>query len=341
MALKGPAATVAGLGSGFTLQLHKTDCTLKPILATGNGKTVGFNSKLKTRNLELRRAAAGFLLWGLLFCRVFAGDQASYPRRVISLSPNFTEILYDIGAQDQLVGVTDFCKFPPEAQEKEKVGGWVNPNVEKIVALKPDLVLVPQFTSDGGARFKKLGLPVWVLSWATVEDVLDLYDLIGKKLGHGTEARKAKARLQARLDQLKGNKSNEAPLSVLFIVDHTPGTLQQLYGVGSHNFVDELIQWTGGKNMLGDSPVEYPLVSKEQIVGRDPDVIITVLPPQAKPDEEKADVDSWKQLPSLKAVREGHIYCFQGDDLMVPGPTMLHLAQLISEALRKARATHE
>ncbi|HJT25612.1 MAG TPA: ABC transporter substrate-binding protein, partial [bacterium] len=98
-----------------------------------------------------------------------------------------------------------------------------------------------------------------------------------------------------------------------------------------------LIQWTGGKNVLEDSPVEYPLVSKEQIVSRDPDVIITVLPPQTKPGEEKADVDSWKQLPSLKAVREGHIYSFKGDDLMVPGPTMLHLAQLLSDSFQKAR----
>ncbi len=263
------------------------------------------------------------------------------PQRVISLSPNFTEIIYDIGAQDQLVGVTNYCKFPPEAQQKAKVGGWLNPNIEKIVSLKPDLILVPQFTSDGGAKFKKLHLPVWVLNWATVEDVLKLYDAIGEKLGHVADARRAKARLQARLDRLKGSQPHETPLSVLFIVDHTPGTLQQLYGVGSHNFVDELIQWTGGKNVLEDSPVEYPMVSKEQIVSRDPDVIITVLPPQTKPGEEKADLDSWKQLPSLKAVREGHIYSFQGDDLMVPGPTILHLAELLSDAFAQARKTPE
>lgn len=294
--------------------------------------------KLKIKYLRSAgRALFFFMVLSAALAQSPESTVAVVPHRVISLSPNFTEIIYDIGAQDQLVGVTNFCKFPPEAQAKEKVGGWVNPNVEKIVSLKPDLLLVPQFTSDGGARFKKLGLPVWILDWATVEDVLNLYDVIGKKLGHVAEARKAKARLQAKLDRLKAGKPNEAPLSVLFIVDHTPGTLQQLYGVGSHNFVDELIRWMGGKNVLEDSPVKYPLVSKEQIVSRNPDVIITVLPPQAKPDEEKADLDSWKQLSSLKAVQEGHIYCFQGDDLMVPGPTMLHLAQLLSETYQKAR----
>ncbi len=261
----------------------------------------------------------------------------TFPHRVISLSPNFTEIIYDIGAQDQLVGVTDFCKFPPEARKKEKVGGWVNPNIEKIVSLKPDLLLVPQFIGSGGERLKTLNLPVLVLNWATVEDVIHLYDVIGAKLGRLGPARKAKARLQAQLDRFKGKGPQGPPLSVLFIVDHTPGTLQQLYGVGSRNFIDELIRWTGGRNVLGDSPLEYPLVSKEQIIQRDPDVIITVLPPQCKQQEEKQDMETWKQLSSLKAVREGHLYCFQGDDLMIPGPTLLHLAGLLSGALQKAR----
>lgn len=281
----------------------------------------------------------------LLLPRVFTLAQnpgslptVTIPHRVISLSPNFTEIIYDIGAQDQLVGVTSFCKFPPEAQQKENVGGWVNPNIEKIISLRPDLLLVPKFIGSGGEKLQNLHLPVLVLNWATVQDVLNLYNVIGEKLGHLREAQKAKARLQANLDRLKGQKSNEEPLSVLFIVDHTPGTLQQLYGVGSHNFVDELIQWTGGRNVLEDSPLEYPMVSKEQIVHRDPDVIITVLPPQTKPGEEKADLEMWKQLPSLKAVKEGHIYSFQGDDLMVPGPTMFHLASLLSEAFAKVRA---
>ena len=273
---------------------------------------------------------------------VFAQDTAStpttIPHRVISLSPNFTEIIYDMGAQDQLVGVTNFCKFPPEAQKKEKIGGWVNPNIEKIVSLKPDLVLAPFNFSKSFEKLEKLHLPVLVLKWATVAEVLDLYDVIGKKLGHVVAAKKAKIRLQKRLDRLKGQKINQKPLSVLFIVDHTPGTLQQLFGVGSNNFIDELIQWTGGVNIMEDSNLEYPIVSKEQMVRRDLDVILTVLPPQAKDVDEKVEQKVWAQMSSMKAVRAGHVYCFKGDDLMVPGPTMLHLAELLSDAFHKARA---
>jgi iron complex transport system substrate-binding protein len=198
---------------------------------------------------------------------------------------------------------------------------------------------MPHFFSRSYDELQQLHLPVLVLNWATAEDVLRLYDIIGKKLGREEQAKEAENRLQKKLDQLKNRKADPKPLSVLFIVDHTPGTLQQLYGVGSNNFVDELIQWTGGVNILEDSKLEYPVVSKEQMVRRDPDVIITVLPPQAKDEDEKTEQKVWAQMSSMKAVRERHVYCFQGDDLMIPGPTMLRLAQLLSEAFQKARIT--
>ncbi len=286
--------------------------------------------------MKFRRLIWVVLLFILGLTRVFS---QTIPHRVISLSPNFTEIVYDIGAQDQLVGVTNYCKFPPEATKKEKVGGWVNPNIEKIVSLKPDLILVPSFFGKNYDRLQKLDLPILAMKCYTTQDVLALYDLIGEKMGRESAAKKAKDRLEKRLGRLKGHKSDRKPLSVLFIVNHVPGALQQLYAVGSNNFINELIQWTGGVNVLEDSKLTYPIVSKEEMVSRDPDVIITVLPPESKKEDEKNEQKIWSQMSTLKAVREGHLYFFQGDDLMIPGPTMLHLAQLLSDAFEKTGMT--
>ena len=88
------------------------------------------------------------------------------------MSPHFTEILYDIGAQDQLIGVTNFCKFPPEAQKKAKVGGFFNPNFEAIVSLKPDLVLLVPFYGQTIESFKKLGIPILVQDNSSLQDIL-------------------------------------------------------------------------------------------------------------------------------------------------------------------------
>jgi iron complex transport system substrate-binding protein len=264
------------------------------------------------------------------------------PKRVVSMAPNLTEIVYDIGAQDLLVGVTDFCKFPPEAQKKEKIGGWINPNYEKILSLKPDLVLTPQFHGKTVDNLKQLNVPVLVQDCQTVEDVLAAYDVLGKALGRETAAAKAKARLAARLEKIRATPSQGAPVSILFVVDRTPGALNQIYGVGPRNFVDSLIRWTGGVNILSDSPISYPLVSKEELLKRDPEVIVNSLPPSpGRPDELARETAVWDGLPALTAVKNHRVYSFQKDEYLIPGPSMVGLGEFLSDIFRKVRAqTH-
>ena len=261
------------------------------------------------------------------------------PKRVISMAPNLTEIVYDIGAQDLLVGVTDFCKFPPEAQKKEKIGGWINPNYEKILSLKPDLVLALKFHGKAVDNLEKLKVPVLVQDCQTVEDVLAAYDTLGKALGREAAAKKAKEKLAARLAKIRAEPSQGRSVSVLFVVDRTPGALDQIYGVGPHNFVDALIRWTGGANILYDSPVSYPLVSKEELLKRDPDVIVNALPPaHGRPDEVVREAAVWDGLPSLKAVKNHRVYCFNKDEYLIPGPSMVGLGEFLSGIFRDARA---
>src|SRR5208283_5421107 len=107
-----------------------------------------------------------FLIFLGIGCNLWAGE---IPHRLISMSPNLTEILYDIGAQDQLIGVTDFCRYPPEAGTKDKVGGYYNPNIEKIVSLKPDMVLLLSFHSDMVTTLKKLNIPVFIQDDSTLK----------------------------------------------------------------------------------------------------------------------------------------------------------------------------
>ena len=258
--------------------------------------------------------------------------EPSPPHRVISMAPNLTEIVYDIGAQDLLVGVTDFCKYPPQAQAKEKIGGWINPNYEKILSLKPDLVLALKFHGKAVDNLRKLKVPVLVQDCQTVEDVLGAYDVLGKALGREESARKAKQRLSARLSKIRRGPGQGRPVSVLFVIDRTPGALEQIYGVGPGNFVDALIRWTGGVNILSDAPVPYPLVSKEQLLKRDPDVIINALPPaHGRSGEVLQETAVWDKLPALKAVKNRRVYCFDQAEYLIPGPGMVGLAEYLSK----------
>ncbi len=139
------------------------------------------------------------------------------------MAPNLTQIVYDIGAQDLLVGVTDFCKFPPAARSKEKIGGWINPNYEKILSLKPDLVLALKFHGKAVDNLKQLKVSVLVLDCMTVQDVLDAYDILGKALGREKEAKLAKARLAKRLDKVRAEPRNANPFPCFSSSTGLPG----------------------------------------------------------------------------------------------------------------------
>src|SRR5262249_32837290 len=145
------AATAAGLYLGLVLHCHERDCTLAPM-------KIPFGLRASIPILPLLFSVS---------MAIAAEPTPSIPRRIISMAPNLTEIVYDIGAQDLLVGVTDFCKFPPAARSKEKVGGWIDPNYEKIISLKPDLVLALKFHGKAVDNLKTLKVPVLVLDCQT------------------------------------------------------------------------------------------------------------------------------------------------------------------------------
>jgi iron complex transport system substrate-binding protein len=275
------------------------------------------------------------MLLGLLvlsFGGVWAGDTLALPQRIISLSPHFTEILYDIGAQDRLVGVTKFCKFPPEAQKKELVGDFYHPNYERIIALRPDLVLLSPSNGKALDALKSLHIPVWIHGNNRIKEVLETYDLLGEKLGCGTQAAAAKARLVKRLEAIRSKAKSRRKVSILFVVGHGVGSLQQIYAAGTESFVGEMIAWVGGDNILAGTSVPFPLVSKEQLLKKNPDVIIDSMPSdEATKDTVEEARKAWAKLPSLSAVKANRVYYLKEDEYLIPGPTMVGLAEYLSK----------
>lgn len=265
---------------------------------------------------------------------LFAG---SLPQRIISLSPNLTEILYDLGVQDRLVGDTDFCDFPPAAKKKERVGGWIDPNFEKIISLKPDLVLVLPFHDKAILTLKKLHVPVLVVPDDSIQQVLNSYTQLGKALGCEKRAQAARRALEKKLAHIQARARGQRPLSVLFVVGRTPGTLEQMYGVGTHNFMDELIHMAGGVNVLSEAKETYPLISKESLLRKDPEVIIESEIANESSLSPEQNLKAWDQMPGLRAVRDKHLYYFRDPSFVIPGPGMVGLGEFLCDSFQKAR----
>ncbi len=187
---------------------------------------------------------------GILGLALWTAVLAAAPRRVVSLAPSITEMLVDLGAADRIVGVTRYDHDPAVARVP-RVGGWTDPSLEALARLKPDLVLLTRAQVPFvGPDLEKLGLRYRALPAQTLEDILAGVDSLGRWLGLASAAARLKAALQETLVTYRKRSVGVPPVPVVFLADRTPGTLQNLYAVGTGTFLHELLNLTGFRNLV-------------------------------------------------------------------------------------------
>jgi iron complex transport system substrate-binding protein len=193
------------------------------------------------------------------------------PQRIISLAPSNTEILFALGLGEKVVGVTDWCDYPSEALDKEKVGGYDTPDIEKIVALTPDLILVAYGTTmDVINNLIGLGLTVFGIKTTDLDDLLNDIRTVGNITGKKAEAQALTSEMESRIKAVTDETSElEQRPRVFYIVWHDP-----LWTAGSETFIHELIEKGGGMNICGNL-TGYPTISIEEVIAYNPEVIVT------------------------------------------------------------------
>ncbi len=261
-----------------------------------------------------------------------AAGEAAYPARIISMAPSITEIVFALGLGDRVIGVSDFCDYPPEARKKPRVGGLVNPNMEAIVALDPDLVLaLPNATHESLFRsLRQLGINVLTIRNDRLEDLFSMIRKIGEETSTQGAAEEMSERLRAGFSDISERVSSEPRQKVMFIVGVDP-----LFVAGRGTFIDELITLAGGTNIAGDSFSKYPQIGIEEVIARAPDVILyTSFNYELTPEQEAEAKKLWSAYPSIPAVKNGRILGLVADYVTLPGP------RLILGAEEMARAIH-
>lgn len=256
-----------------------------------------------------------------VFCIPAAADEP--PARIVSLSPSLTHIVYALGEFDRIVGVTIYSEFPPEAAKLPKVGGWVNPNFEAVVALRPDAVLLMKDQdSMFGDKLRTLGLRTVIVNGNdSVADIIDTIEFLGRLLDREDKAKEVSGHVEASLAAVKKRTENLPRKKVLLVVGRNPGTLEDIYVIGQNNYINELIEIAGGENVVKNERFSLKL-TREAILTLDPDVIIEVNHEQ--PDKEEEIVGIWNGLPEARAVRNGEVY-------ILPTTVVLHPSQTIAE----------
>jgi iron complex transport system substrate-binding protein len=246
---------------------------------------------------------------------------AETPQRLISLAPSNTEILFALGLGDKVVGVTEFCDYPEEAQAIEKVGG-MEPNLEKIVDIDPDLVLAIGGSSaqvEKATEIEKLDLTVLVLEPEDIEGIMADIELVGKATGAGKEASQLVAEMRKRFDDITAKaKGAESAPKVFFELDATDPTKPYTPGPGS--FIDALITLAGGSNIGASAKMQWAQLSTEEIIAQDPDVIVLGDANYGVTAEMVKERAGWEVI---SAVKNDAIYPI--DDILIsrPGPRII------------------
>jgi iron complex transport system substrate-binding protein len=263
---------------------------------------------------------------------------AEPPHRIVSLSPNLTETLYGVGAFRQLVGVSDYSTYPPEVTRLPSVGGWRNPNLEKLVALHPDLIVM---TAEQApfleSKCQDLGFPVLAAADQSLEDIYASILTLGRATGHLTEAQMLLQATRDKLNRLSRRTAAFPKPSVVMIVNRTPGSLKDLDAATRGSFLTQLVEMVGGRVAAPDAKNRaYVKLSQEDLVALNPDVILDFVhgANTGAGGRFKADpFQAWSEMPDLKAVREHRIYAVNQDFVPHASQRIVETAELFARLL--------
>jgi iron complex transport system substrate-binding protein len=246
------------------------------------------------------------------------------PERIVSLAPNLTEILFAVGAGDRVVATTTFCDYPPEAASKVRIGDTQRPDLERLIALKPDLVVVSTASQleTLSERLEGLGIPTYVSRARDLDGVLASIERIGDLVGEPAAGEALVARLRERANRIHSAVAPRPAPKVFFVVGSAP-----LITTGRGTFLDDLIRQAGGVSISADETAEWPQYSPEAVIGAAPEVII--LPTFSHGVENEIPA----ALRETPAARNGRVIRVDADLVMRPGPRLVDGLEALARAM--------
>ncbi|MCX5759028.1 MAG: ABC transporter substrate-binding protein [Candidatus Hydrogenedentes bacterium] len=290
------------------------------------------------------RLGAGWwtLAAGLALFAAGCGPQSATPaprKGIITLAPHLTETVFALGQGSRVIAVGSFCDYPPEVATLPRAGGYLDPNLEKISALSPELLIVPGRDRKVAEYAEMKGLPLLSVNMDSFASIDAGIETIGKALNCVPEADALRARIRRELDDVRNVVKGLPRPKVLIITTRSSHALHNLYTANRSSFVSEMVECAGGENVYADGPTNYFAASKETIVVRMPEVVLEFHAGDNLDAAEQAKfVDDWQQLPSLPAVRNGRVYLIMESHALRPGPRVGEIARILAKRLHPEAA---
>ncbi len=253
---------------------------------------------------------------------------------IVSLVPAATEMLFAIGAGSRVIAVSSFDHYPPAVEQLPRVGALLDPDMERIIGLRPDLVVVFEGQVELREKFRQAGIPLFVYPRPTVANIIESLRALGRRVDASAQADREAARVEQELDDIRAGVKGLPRPRTLLVVGREPGTLRNIYASGGFGFLDDLLAIAGGANVFADVRRENLQVTTEAILAARPEVIVEVVAaqPWSAADIER-ETRVWDTLGSVPAVRNRRVYLLMGDVFVTPGPRLVEAARKMAEVL--------
>lgn len=261
------------------------------------------------------------------------GAKVAAPRRIVSFVPSLTEVAFDLGLGPGLVGVSSFDTWPQEVARLPRLGGVVDPDLEQMLALEPDLILTTPSVKGVEALARSQKIPMVSVRTDTMGQIFQAYHELGQAAGVPERAQERVQALQSQLEALRPPPGTPRP-RVLLVVGRTPGSLSGLYAAGQGSFMDDLLQRAGGQNALAPTLGQWPQINKEALLASPPDVILEFAPQGLDAAQETRQArEAWAALPQLEAVKQGRVHRLVGSHLLLPGPRVVQTVRAMRQVI--------
>jgi iron complex transport system substrate-binding protein len=256
------------------------------------------------------------------------------PRRIVSMVPSTTEMLFEIGCGDRVVGVSNYDHFPPDVEKLPRVGGLIDPNVERLLSLRPDLVIVYDTQVELKRQIERAGIPIYPYRHRNLADITHTMRSLGARVGLKEAADAAAQQIEQRLAAIGIRVARLPRPKTLLVIGRDRGSLRNVDASGGYGFLHDVLEIAGGADVLADMQRQSVMMSTEMILTRAPDVIIELHYGDSVPsDSLDAERSVWNAVPSVPAVKSGRVYLLVGNEFVAPGPRIVIAADRFARTL--------
>jgi len=282
------------------------------------------------RQIGLKAKSSGLIV-GLAVALSLHPSALAQARRVISIIPATTEMLFAMGAGDRVIAIGSYDHYPPEAKKLPRVGALIDPNVEQILQMRPDLVVLYGTQTELRRRLERANIPYYSYVHKGLGDITQTIRSLGTRVGVEAGANALADRIEKQLADIRERVVNRPRPKTLLVFEREARSLRNIYASGGDGFLHDMLVAAGGIDVMGDVHRQGIQMSTEMVLDRSPEVIVELR--YSPEDVSSTDMGAWNRLASVPAVKNHRVILLTGEEFVVPGPRVGDATRRLAAAL--------